>query len=101
MTEKVEVVTKEEIQQIKDAKNKAVLVTAQAERAVALARVAELETNNIILSIYNKYGLKVGVDNIMENGQIAKAETAKAETPDAEPPTAEAEAEAEAEQEQR
>lgn len=95
MTEEAEKVTIEDIRKIKEAQSNAVLVTAQAEKAVALARVAELETNNIILGIYNKYDLKVGVDNIMENGNIVrKEETPTAEeTKDTVPPPPETEQE--------
>lgn len=80
MAEKVQQITPEEIQSIRDAKNRAVLATAQAERAVAVSRVVELEANNLILSIYNKYGLVSGQDNIMESGQIIRQEDAANQT---------------------
>jgi len=76
MTEKkVEQVSPEDMQRIRDAKNNTVLATAKAETAVAMSTNAELQANNLILSIYNKYGLVLGTDQIMENGNIVKGAT--------------------------
>lgn len=69
MSEKI---TTEELNAVRDAKNKAVFATNTAEKARALAQVAELEAQNFILSLYNKYSLKIGDDVIMENGDIVR-----------------------------
>jgi hypothetical protein len=76
MSEKV---TTEELTAVRDAKNKAVFATNTAEKSRALAQVAELEAQNLILSLYNKYGLKVGDDVIMENGDIVRKSASELE----------------------
>lgn len=66
-----EALTVEELQNILRAKAKTVQLTLIAEKALAEARVAELETQNLILLTYNKYQLNQNAgDNITENGLI-------------------------------
>lgn len=69
--EKPESLTIEELQAILRAKARAVQLTSMAEKALADARVAELEAQNIILLTYNKYQLnQFAGDSITENGLI-------------------------------
>lgn len=70
-----EKITIEEQQAVQNAKTHAAIAKLQAEKLVALAQIAELEVKNIILSIYNKYSLKVGIDNILETGNIVRSNT--------------------------
>lgn len=65
-------ISEEELRQIADAKSKAVLAVSQAERAAAVAKIQELEVRNLVLSIFNKYGLVWNSDAIHENGQIIR-----------------------------
>ncbi|SRR6266581_3665219 len=68
---KPESLTMEELQNILRAKSKAVQLTVVAEKALAEARIAELEAQNIILLTYNKYQLNQAIgDSISENGLI-------------------------------
>lgn len=72
--EKEEKLSKEELSAIQQAKTKVVYLTTVAEKATAQARVAELEAQNLILSICNKYDLNLeGGDNITEEGVIKRA----------------------------
>jgi len=71
---KPEALTVEELQNILRSKAKAVQLTLVAEKAVAEARVAELEAQNLILLTYNKYQLNQQAgDNITENGLIHRS----------------------------
>ena len=71
---KPETLTPEELQNILRAKAKAVHLTTLAEKALAEARISELEAQNIILLTYNKYQLNQSVgDSISENGLINRA----------------------------
>lgn len=68
---KPESLTVEELQNILRAKGRSVQLMTMAEKAVADARIAELEVQNIILLTYNKYQLNQFVgDSISENGLI-------------------------------
>lgn len=61
----------EELQNILRAKARVMQLTTMAEKSVAEARVAELEAQNLILRIYNKYQLNQSAgDTISENGLI-------------------------------
>lgn len=69
-----ETLTVEELQGILRAKARAVQLTGMAEKALADARIAELEAQNIILLTYNKYNLNQSIgDSISENGVINRA----------------------------
>lgn len=69
-----ETLTVEELQNILRAKGKAVQLTGLAEKALADARIAELEAQNIILLTYNKYQLNQNAgDSITENGLIHRS----------------------------
>lgn len=71
-----ECLTVEELQNILQAKSRAVQLTIMAEKSVAQARVAELEAQNIILLTYNKYQLNQSIgDSISENGLINRVKT--------------------------
>lgn len=71
---KPESLTVEELQNILRAKGRSVQLMTMAEKAVADARIAELEAQNIILLTYNKYQLNQSVgDSISENGLINRA----------------------------
>lgn len=65
-------ITEEELNNINNLKQKVVLATANAETAVLLKKNAELEVNNYILNIYNKYDIKVKTDVISTSGEIIK-----------------------------
>lgn len=69
-----EKITLEEQQAVQNAKTQVTIAKLQAEKFVAVAQNAELEIKNLILSIYNKYSLRVGVDNILETGKIIRKE---------------------------
>ncbi len=67
----------EEINQIKTLRNNAVHLTSLAEAAYAKARLAELEAQNYILQVFNKYKLSLADgDNINENGDVVKGKKA-------------------------
>lgn len=69
-----EKLTPEEMLQIKEAKTESVFATTLAEKAYAQASVAELKAKNLILTIFNKYGLNLeNGDNILEDGTIRRA----------------------------
>ena len=62
-----ESLTQEEIGIIIDLKNKAIIANLSA-------KLAELEAKNYILTIYNKYNIKNGIDQIVENGKIIRGQ---------------------------
>lgn len=69
-----EKLTAEEMLQIKEAKTESVFAATLAEKAYAQASVAELKAKNLILTIFNKYGLNLeNGDNILEDGTIRRA----------------------------
>lgn len=71
-----EKLTPTEIMQIRDAKTNAVITSTVAEKAYAQAKVAQLEVQNIILGICNKYRLDVSSgDNITEDGTIIRTKS--------------------------
>jgi hypothetical protein len=76
MTNKI---TQEELTAVLTARAKLTTTKLEAEKFVAIARVADLETTNLVLNIYNKYGLKVGTDNIREDGTIVRTDPVKEE----------------------
>ena len=57
MSNKVEVLSDEELQSIASAKQKAIMAAQQAERFVAEAKVAELEHRSTIQHIFLKNNL--------------------------------------------
>lgn len=68
-----EKLTQLEINQLREAKTKALFATTNAEKTYAQAQVAELEVKNIILAICNKYKLDVSNgDNVKEDGTIIR-----------------------------
>ncbi len=71
-------ITKDELHAIGNAKQKAVLTSCEA-------RLAESEAKNLILQIYNKYGLKVGEDQILETGKIVRKPEVEIETTEVKP----------------
>jgi hypothetical protein len=68
----VEMVSPEEMAKIRDARAKAVYATTLAEKSYSQAQVAELEAKNLILTVFNKYGLDVTKDNVQEDGTIIR-----------------------------
>ncbi len=69
----VESISTIELEQIKTLRANAVQLTAVAELAYSKARTAELEAQNIILQILNKYKLSISDgENINENGEILR-----------------------------
>jgi hypothetical protein len=70
----IETITKEELDAVKEARAKLANTKIEAEKFVAIHRVADLEATNLILSIYNKYNLKSGTDSIREDGTIVREE---------------------------
>lgn len=66
--------TADELRIIGELKNKTVLLNTEAEKSVALAKLAESEAKNYILQIYNKYDLKIGKDQIIDTGEIKREE---------------------------
>ena len=67
-----ESLTKEELDAIAQFNQKTTLAKLEAEKAVALAKLAEVEATNLVLRVYNKYQLKAGIDRIAENGTILR-----------------------------
>jgi len=66
--------TEQELSQVKTAKLTVDLRQMEAAKFSAIARVTELEFENLILKIYMKYGLTPGVDQVMEDGTIVRAQ---------------------------
>jgi hypothetical protein len=65
--------TEQELSQVKTAKLTVDLRQMEAAKFSAIARVTELEFENLILKIYMKYGLTPGVDQVMEDGTIVRS----------------------------
>jgi hypothetical protein len=80
MSDNKEKLTSDELTTIANAKNKAVLAETEAQKAVALSRLAESEANNIILQLYNKYGLRIGQDQVHQDGTIVRVEPTEQKT---------------------
>ena len=59
-------ITAEELQAFKDARER-------QNQVNSMKRIVDLELDNLILKLYNKYKLTVGLDSILENGTIVKA----------------------------
>jgi len=71
----IESVSPEEINQIKTLRNNSVQLTAVAEKAYDKARTAELEAQNYILQVFNKYKLSLADgDNLTEDGNVVRGE---------------------------
>jgi len=70
--EQLEEITQEDLRAVTNAKHKAILTESEAQKYVALARLAEAEAKNVILQVYNKYSLKVGQDQVLESGKIVR-----------------------------
>ena len=70
MDEKIDTISAEELNAIKNVKAAAIQATNMAETAYSNARIKELEAKNLILTIYNKYSVRVGIDEITEDGVI-------------------------------
>ena len=67
-------VTEEELTLVKIGRDRLSRAVLEAEKAVAIKQIADLELKNIILGIYNKYKLTAGVDSVLEDGTIVKPE---------------------------
>jgi len=67
-----EKILESELELIKQAKLKQENANLQAEKFVALLKISNLEFDNLVMTIYNKYGLKIGKDTILENGTIKR-----------------------------
>ncbi len=76
-----EKITDEDRNIISTVKNKAILAASQADKAVADAKVAELEYHNTVMKVFLKYGMGLN-DTIDETGSIKR--TQKDETPEQE-----------------
>jgi len=74
---KEESITPEELSAVANAKNKSALANAEAKHATAMYHLADCEAKNLLLQIYNKYGLKVGQDQIRDTGEIVRAPVVK------------------------
>ena len=77
--EKVEEVVEEErkistedLNTVKDAKNNTVLQQLNAEKSVAISKMAQLEEENLIFKLYLKYNLTHGVHSITSEGVIVE-----------------------------
>lgn len=68
MSEKI---TDQEKLLIENLKQKRLLATTNAEKAVAQAEIAELQYRNFVLQLFNKYNLK-DTDVIHDDGSIVK-----------------------------
>jgi hypothetical protein len=66
--------TEQEVSQVKTAKLTVELRQMEAAKFAAVARATELEFENLILRLYMKYGLTPGVDQVMEDGTIVRAQ---------------------------
>lgn len=67
-----EQISADELNKIKALQSKAVLQATVAEKAYADARIADLEANNFMLTVYNKYKLVSGKDTITNDGSILR-----------------------------
>jgi len=76
MTDKI---TQEELNAVSATRARAAATKMEAEKFVAIARVADLEATNVVISIYNKYRLLLGTDVIKEDGTIVRADPIKDE----------------------
>lgn len=65
-------ISQEELNKIKAYQSKAVYAATLAEKAYSDARVAELESHNYILTVYNKYRIVYGEDSITNDGLISR-----------------------------
>lgn len=63
-------ISEEDLQVLKDTKNNTVLQQLNAEKAVAVSKMAQLEEENLIFKIYAKYDLKHGMHRVSNNGEI-------------------------------
>jgi len=70
----VEKISAEDLLLLHDMKAKTVISVTTAEKAYAQSRAAESEAKYVILSLFCKYGLRPGIDNIMDDGKIIKGE---------------------------
>lgn len=68
-----EKITEGELELIKQARGKQETANLQAEKFVALLKIANLEFDNLVISVYNKYGLRVGKDTILDSGVINRS----------------------------
>lgn len=66
-------ITEGELELIKQSRAKQETANLQAEKFVALLKIANLEFDNLVMNVYNKYGLRVGKDTILESGVINRA----------------------------
>jgi len=67
-----EKVSQEDLTLVSNARNKLTQANLEAEKAVAIKHIAELELKNVILELFNKYKITYGVDSVMEDGTIVK-----------------------------
>lgn len=67
-----EEITQEEIKSVLVAKYNAQVADLEAQKSVALSKLAESNAENLILKIYNKYNLTIGVDKVLDNGKIVR-----------------------------
>lgn len=68
-----EIVSKEDLQTIRELDNKKVMARLQAEKAALLSKNADLEYDNAVFVLYSKYSLKIGEDTIKDTGEIVRA----------------------------
>lgn len=61
----------------KDARTRAVLAVTNAEKAFAESKAAQAEAKYAILSLYFKYGLVPGKDEIADDGSLIYGEPAQ------------------------
>jgi hypothetical protein len=73
VTPVLEKITNEELSNIRTARNKSIYMTAVAEKAYAQAHSAELEVQNLMLNLLNKYSLnRTNGEGITEDGTIIR-----------------------------
>lgn len=71
----VEVITQEELDNIKKLQNNSVQLTTLTENTYNKAKLAKLEAENFILQMANKYKLDLhNGDNITDTGEIIRKE---------------------------
>ena len=83
--EKVETLTQDELNTLNVLRGRVTLAESDAQRALAVAKLADSEVKNFVLQVYNKYDMKIGKDQLLDDGTIKRDVTAAPVDPVATP----------------
>jgi hypothetical protein len=78
-------ITDEEIKAIKTNSDNLEKAIAEADKALAARRISDLEGQNYVLSLFNKYGLRIGKDKIYFDGTIERVKVEETKPVSVEP----------------